>query len=69
MSLEARGGIEPRAFPPGSSRFGLEDRCRERGPFSGGAYGGRPCKIVARIELAACCLRALPLYSWSYTAF
>ena len=30
--LEARGGVEPRAFPPSSCRFGLEDRCRERGP-------------------------------------
>jgi hypothetical protein len=30
--LEARGGVEPRAFPPDSCRFGLEDRCRERGP-------------------------------------
>jgi hypothetical protein len=30
--LEARGGVEPRAFPPSSSRFGLEDRRRERGP-------------------------------------
>ena len=29
--LVARGGIEPRAFPPNSLRFGLEDRCRERG--------------------------------------
>ena len=32
MILEARGGVEPRAFPPGSLAFGLEDRCRERGP-------------------------------------
>lgn len=32
--LEARGGVEPRAFPPSSQRFGLEDRCRERGPWS-----------------------------------
>ena len=24
--------IEPRAFSPSSCRFGLEDRCRERGP-------------------------------------
>ena len=30
--LEARGGVEPRAFPPSSYRFGLEDRRRERGP-------------------------------------
>lgn len=30
--LEARGGVEPRALPPNSVRFGLEDRCRERGP-------------------------------------
>jgi hypothetical protein len=30
--LEAREGVEPRAFPPSSCRFGLEDRCRERGP-------------------------------------
>ena len=30
--LEARGGVEPRAFPPSSCRFGLEDRRRERGP-------------------------------------
>ena len=34
--LEARGGVEPRAFPPDALRFGLEDRCRERGPDSGG---------------------------------
>lgn len=32
MILEARGGVEPRAFPPSSYRFGLEDRRRERGP-------------------------------------
>jgi hypothetical protein len=32
LILEARGGIEPRAFPPSSFRFGLEDRRRERGP-------------------------------------
>src|ERR1051326_8564874 len=32
MILEARGGVEPRAFPPSSCRFGLEDRRRERGP-------------------------------------
>ncbi len=31
LILVARGGIEPRAFPPNSFRFGLEDRCRERG--------------------------------------
>jgi len=31
--VEARGGIEPRAFPPDACRFGLEDRCRERGPI------------------------------------
>ena len=31
LILVARGGIEPRAFPPNSLRFGLEDRCRERG--------------------------------------
>ena len=31
LILEARGGVEPRAFPPSSYRFGLEDRCRERG--------------------------------------
>ncbi len=34
--LEARGGVEPRAFPPSSYRFGLEDRRRERGPDFGG---------------------------------
>ena len=34
LMMEARGGVEPRAFPPSSCRFGLEDRCRERGPFS-----------------------------------
>ena len=34
--LEARGGVEPRAFPPSSCRFGLEDRRRERGPNRGG---------------------------------
>src|SRR5712692_869341 len=32
LILEARGGVEPRAFPPSSCRFGLEDRRRERGP-------------------------------------
>ena len=36
MILEARGGVEPRAFPPSSLRFGLEDRRRERGPDLGG---------------------------------
>ena len=36
MILEARGGVEPRAFPPSSCRFGLEDRRRERGPDRGG---------------------------------
>jgi hypothetical protein len=36
--LEARGGFEPRAFPPSSYRFGLEDRRRERGPSE---IGGR----------------------------
>ncbi len=36
MILESRGGVEPRAFPPSSCRFGLEDRCRERGPDLGG---------------------------------
>ena len=32
LMVEARGGVEPRAFPPSSCRFGLEDRRRERGP-------------------------------------
>src|SRR5882724_4337740 len=36
LVLEARGGVEPRAFPPSSCRFGLEDRRRERGPKRGG---------------------------------
>src|SRR5712664_974029 len=36
LVLEARGGVEPRAFPPSSCRFGLEDRRRERGPERGG---------------------------------
>ena len=36
LEVEARGGVEPRAFPPDALRFGLEDRCRERGPDSGG---------------------------------
>ena len=36
LMLEARGGVEPRAFPPSSCRFGLEDRRRERGPDRGG---------------------------------
>src|SRR5712691_6347547 len=36
LILEARGGVEPRAVPPDSCRFGLEDRCRERGPDCGG---------------------------------
>ena len=36
LIMEARGGVEPRAFPPSSCRFGLEDRRRERGPDYGG---------------------------------
>ena len=36
LEVEARGGVEPRAFPPSSCRFGLEDRRRERGPEFGG---------------------------------
>ena len=36
LIVEARGGVEPRAFPPSSCRFGLEDRRRERGPQHGG---------------------------------
>ena len=36
LCMEARGGVEPRAFPPSSYRFGLEDRCRERGPYRKG---------------------------------
>ena len=36
LMVEARGGVEPRAFPPSSCRFGLEDRRRERGPDRGG---------------------------------
>src|SRR2546426_12559055 len=36
LIMEARGGVEPRAFPPSSCRFGLEDRRRERGPDRGG---------------------------------
>src|SRR5690242_11462592 len=36
VNLEAREGIEPRAFPPSSYRFGLEDRRRERGPHMRG---------------------------------
>ena len=36
LIVEARGGVEPRAFPPSSFRFGLEDRRRERGPDLGG---------------------------------
>ena len=32
LEVEARGGVEPRAVPPDALRFGLEDRCRERGP-------------------------------------
>jgi hypothetical protein len=54
FELEARGGIEPRAFPPGALRFGLEDRCRERGPS---------LEAMARFELAPSCLRnsALPV--------
>ena len=46
--LEARGGVEPRAFPPSSRRFGLEDRCRERGP---------ELEAMVRFELTHCCLR------------
>src|SRR5437762_14238697 len=36
LILEACGGVEPRALPPSSCRFGLEDRRRERGPDLGG---------------------------------
>src|SRR5207253_10710600 len=36
LILEARRGVEPRAFPPSSCRFSLEDRRRERGPDRGG---------------------------------
>ncbi len=47
--LEARGGVEPRAFPPSSRRFGLEDRCRVRGPrlFGRGVRPTRLCKLHA----------------------
>ena len=48
LILEARGGVEPRAFPPSSCRFGLEDRRRERGP---------EVEAMVRFELTLCCLR------------
>src|SRR4029453_18386055 len=34
LVLGARGGVEPHAFRP-ALRFGLEGRCRERGPAGG----------------------------------
>ena len=57
--LEARGGVEPRAFPPGSCRFGLEDRCRERGPR---------LEAMVRFELTQFCLQDSRSTSWSYIA-
>ena len=45
--LEARGGVEPRAFRP-ALRFGLEDRCRERGPH---------LEAMVRFELTLTCLQ------------
>jgi hypothetical protein len=57
--LEARGGVEPRACPPSSRRFGLEDRCRERGPQS---------EAMVRFELTTCCLRNSRSPIWSYIA-
>src|SRR5712664_3405891 len=51
LVLEARGGVEPRAFPPSSCRVGLEDRRRERGP----GHCGFPianCRLVLLINSA-----------------
>ena len=59
LILEARGGVEPRAFPPSSSRFGLEDRRRERGPR---------LEAMVRFELTHCCLQDSRSASWSYIA-
>ncbi len=59
LILEARGGVEPRAFPPSSCRFGLEDRRRERGP---------KLEAMVRFELTQCCLRDSRSASWSYIA-
>ena len=47
FDLEARGGVEPRAFRP-ALRFGLEDRCRERGPR---------LEAMVRFELTLTCLQ------------
>src|SRR6266566_9847669 len=59
LILEARGGVEPHAFPPSSCRFGLEDRRRERGP---------ELEATVRFELTHCCLRDSRSSSWSYIA-
>jgi hypothetical protein len=59
MILEARGGVGPRAFPPSSLRFGLEDRRRERGPR---------LEATVRFELTPCCLRNSRSANWSYIA-
>ena len=57
--LEARGGVEPRAFPPSSLWFGLEDRCRER---------GLRLEAMVRLELTRFCLQDSRSANWSYIA-
>jgi hypothetical protein len=49
--LEARGGVEPRAFPPSSCRFGLEDRRRERGP-NHFRFSNANCRLVLLTDSA-----------------
>ena len=66
--LEARGGVEPRAFPPDSYRFGLEDRCRGRGPRSDQDSSQNLLEAMVRFELTRCCLRVSRSTSWSYIA-
>ena len=46
-------------FRPALKRFGLEDRCRERGPRM---------EAMVRFELTPCCVRNSRSPSWSYIA-
>jgi hypothetical protein len=68
IALEARGGVEPRAFPPDSYRFGLEDRCRGRGPRCDQDSSLNLLEAMVRFELTRCCLRDSRSTSWSYIA-
>ena len=58
-AMEARGGVEPHAFRP-ALWFGLEDRCRERGP---------DLEAMVRFELTRFCLQDSRSASWSYIAY